>query len=167
MQGEVLETLAFLGWAVGEGKRGPKAKGSPEIFVPMLWVHWRPGHWGDEPFPRLFLLQAARRGNRELNRETRRVDYVYFPDLGVTTLHVTHGIGTLKFLSIAFPTATHSPLLSCCRNSDTSSHIFQQRLGPSAPGMNPDSSQPNVIILLPWLVIFHVSARHAILANDN
>lgn len=136
MQGEVPETLAFLGWDVGEGKRGPKAKGSPEIFeifVPMLWVHWRPGHWGDEPFPRLFLLQAARRRNRELNRETRRVDYVCFPDLGVTTLHVTHGIGTLTFLSIAFPTATHSSLLSCCWNSDTSSHVFQQRLGSSLP----------------------------------
>ena len=34
LQGDAHETLAFLGWDVGKGKRGPKAKGSLEGSVP-------------------------------------------------------------------------------------------------------------------------------------
>lgn len=39
LQGAARKTLAFLGWDVGKGKRGPKAKGSLEGFVPPLGVN--------------------------------------------------------------------------------------------------------------------------------
>lgn len=37
-QGDAHKTLAFLGWNVGKGRGGPKAKRSPEVSVPILWV---------------------------------------------------------------------------------------------------------------------------------
>lgn len=49
-QGDAHKTLAFLGWNVGKGRGGPKAKGSPEVSVPMLWVRSQaPGEMNPSP----------------------------------------------------------------------------------------------------------------------